>query len=223
MIFPQSHKKPATSKAGLTILPKPEASPKTFVAILRESEDYNELSSSQKMAVNEVLAELSEHLQNFHAVKSPYKLFNPSFVTQRPKLQQILNGLDVWINAEGHFEKLSEGASAFKLEVGNEGQQEAGAEKSLGKGKQPVDLEDSPQLSQFSSELVKVEGDNDSDRSEVTRPAMIKKLVAKTAKKAAEEKNKSVPFELMHCVINLRRCAAADKASFLNALNLRPA
>ncbi|CRL01258.1 CLUMA_CG014472, isoform B [Clunio marinus] len=76
--------------------------------ILQNSKNYNDLSSSQKMVVNEVLAELSKQLKLFHADSSPNKIFDSSFITQRPKLQQILIGLGVFINAEGDFEELKD-------------------------------------------------------------------------------------------------------------------
>lgn len=77
-------------------------------AILQNSKHYNDLSSSQKMIVNEVLAELSKQLKLFHADSSANKIFDSSFVTQRPKLQQILIGLGVFVNADGEFEELKD-------------------------------------------------------------------------------------------------------------------
>ena len=76
--------------------------------ILQNSKHYNDLSSSQKMVVNEVLAELSKQLKLFHADPSPNKIFDSSFVTQRPKLQQILIGLGVFVNADGEFEEIKD-------------------------------------------------------------------------------------------------------------------
>lgn len=77
-------------------------------SILQNSKHYNDLSSSQKMVVNEVLAELSKQLKLFHADSSPSKIFDSSFVTQRPKLQQILVGLGVFVNADGDFEEIKD-------------------------------------------------------------------------------------------------------------------
>lgn len=111
----------STSKVGLpNILPadprkrklerdEPVAPKKLQIStILQKSKHYNELSSSQKMVVNEVLAELSKQLKLFHADPSPNKIFDSGFVTQRPKLQQILIGLNVFVNAEGDFEEIKE-------------------------------------------------------------------------------------------------------------------
>lgn len=111
----------STSKVGLpNILPadprkrkverEEQAAPKKLQisTILQKSKHYNELSSSQKMVVNEVLAELSKQLKLFHADPSPNKIFDSGFVTQRPKLQQILIGLNVFVNAEGEFEEIKE-------------------------------------------------------------------------------------------------------------------
>lgn len=76
--------------------------------ILQNSKHYNELSSSQKMVVNEVLAELTKELKAFHANPSPIKIFDNSFITQRPKLQQVLIGLGVFVNNEGDFEEIKD-------------------------------------------------------------------------------------------------------------------
>lgn len=112
----------AANKTGLSnILPidprkrknqdlKDEATPKKLQisTILQNSKHYNELSSSQKMIVNEVLAELSKQLKLFHADSSLNKIFDAGFITQRPKLQQILIGLGVFVNADGDFEEIKE-------------------------------------------------------------------------------------------------------------------
>jgi hypothetical protein len=113
----------STSKSGLSnILPidprkrklqeKEEAlaAPKKLQisAILQNSKHYNDLSSSQKMVVNDVLAELSKQLKLFHADSTPIKKFDSSFITQRPKLQQILIGLGVFVNSDGDFEEIKE-------------------------------------------------------------------------------------------------------------------
>jgi hypothetical protein len=76
--------------------------------ILQNSKHYNELSSSQKMVVNDVLAELSKQLKLFHADQSPSKVFDTTFITNNPRLQQILIGLGVFVNAEGEFEEIKE-------------------------------------------------------------------------------------------------------------------
>jgi hypothetical protein len=79
-----------------------------ITTILRNSNHYNELSSSQKMVVNEVLAELTKELKAFHANPMPNKIFDNSFITQRPKLQQILIGLGVFVGPDGEFEDIKE-------------------------------------------------------------------------------------------------------------------
>lgn len=76
--------------------------------ILQNSKHYNELSSSQKMVVNDVLSELSKQLKLFHADQSPSKVFDTSFITSSPRLQQILIGLGVFVNAEGEFEEIKD-------------------------------------------------------------------------------------------------------------------
>lgn len=76
--------------------------------ILQNSKHYNDLSSSQKMVVNDVLSELSKQLKLFHADQSPSKVFDTTFITNNPRLQQILIGLGVFVNAEGEFEEIKE-------------------------------------------------------------------------------------------------------------------
>lgn len=76
--------------------------------ILQNSKHYNDLSSSQKMIVNDILAELSKQLKVFHSDKSSSKIFDTTFITQNPRLSQILIGLGVFVNAEGDFEEIKE-------------------------------------------------------------------------------------------------------------------
>jgi hypothetical protein len=76
--------------------------------ILQNSKHYNELSSSQKMIVNDILAELSKQLKVFHSDKSSSKVFDTTFISQNPRLSQILIGLGVFVNAEGEFEEIKE-------------------------------------------------------------------------------------------------------------------
>lgn len=76
--------------------------------ILQNSKHYNELSSSQKMIVNDILAELSKQLKVFHSDKSTSKIFDTTFISQNPRLSQILIGLGVFVNAEGEFEEIKE-------------------------------------------------------------------------------------------------------------------
>lgn len=75
-------------------------------AILRNSFHYNELGPLHKKAVNEVLDELLQQLKLFHEDPSPDKFFDSEFVAQRPKLQQILYGLNIFVNAKGEFEQV---------------------------------------------------------------------------------------------------------------------
>jgi hypothetical protein len=75
-------------------------------AILQNSWHYNELSSSQKLIVNDVLAELSKQLKAFHNDPSPSKIFDTTFISQRPRFQQALIGLGVFVNVAGEFEKM---------------------------------------------------------------------------------------------------------------------
>lgn len=76
--------------------------------ILQNSKHYNELSSSQKMIVNDILAELSKQLKVFHSDKSSSKIFDTTLISQNPRLSQILIGLGVFVNAEGEFEEIKE-------------------------------------------------------------------------------------------------------------------
>lgn len=90
--------------------PPPQSGPKKLQisTILQNSKHYNELSSSQKMVVNDVLSELSKQLKIFHADHSPSKVFDTTFITNNPRLQQILIGLGVFVNAEGEFEEIKD-------------------------------------------------------------------------------------------------------------------
>lgn len=101
---------PRKRKQQETLKDETSTTPKKLqiTSILQNSKHYNELSSSQKMVVNEVLAELSKQLKQFHADTSSSKIFDSSFITQRPKLQQILIGLGVFVNASGEFEEIKE-------------------------------------------------------------------------------------------------------------------
>lgn len=76
--------------------------------ILQNSKHYNELSSSQKMVVNDALSELSKQLKLFHGDSTPTKIFDTTIVSSNPRLQQILIGLGVFVNAEGEFEEIKD-------------------------------------------------------------------------------------------------------------------
>lgn len=76
--------------------------------ILQNSKHYNELSSSQKMIVNDVLSELSKQLKLFHGDTTPTKMFDTTIISTNPRLQQILIGLGVFVNAEGEFEEIKD-------------------------------------------------------------------------------------------------------------------
>ncbi|CAH1711525.1 unnamed protein product [Chironomus riparius] len=76
--------------------------------ILQNSKHYNELSSSQKMIVNDILAELSKQLKTFHSDKTSSKNFDTTFISQNHRLSQILIGLGVFVNAQGEFEEIKE-------------------------------------------------------------------------------------------------------------------
>lgn len=94
------HSSSSTSNAGSKRL--------QISTILQNSKHYNDLSSSQKMIVNDILAELSKQLKVFHSDKSSSKIFDTTFITQNPRLSQILIGLGVFVNAEGDFEEIKD-------------------------------------------------------------------------------------------------------------------
>lgn len=85
-----------------------------ITTILQNSQHYKDLSSSQKMVVNQLLAELSLELKRFHADPTSNKIFDSSFITQQPRLQQVLVGLNVYVNATGEFEEITE-SKTFSL------------------------------------------------------------------------------------------------------------
>ena len=76
--------------------------------ILQNSEWYKNLSSSQKMMVNQLLAELSIELKRVHSDPTPTKMFDGLFINQRPLLQQVMSNLGVFINMKGEFEEFNE-------------------------------------------------------------------------------------------------------------------
>lgn len=79
--------------------------------ILQNSEWYKNLSSSQKMMVNQLLSELSIELKRFHSDPTPTKMFDVTFFSQRTLLQQVMTNLGVFINMKGEFEEFNEIAS----------------------------------------------------------------------------------------------------------------
>ena len=85
-----------------------------ITTILQNSQHYKDLSSSQKMVVNQLLAELSLELKRFHADPTTNKIFDSTFITQQPRLQQVLVGLNVYVNATGEFEEITE-SKTFSL------------------------------------------------------------------------------------------------------------
>ncbi|CAO1442355.1 unnamed protein product [Diamesa hyperborea] len=60
------------------------------------------------MVVNQLLAELSLELKRFHADPTSNKIFDSSFITQQPRLQQVLVGLNIYVNSTGEFEEITE-------------------------------------------------------------------------------------------------------------------
>lgn len=79
-----------------------------ILTILQNSQHYKELSSTHKMVANEIVAELEKELKAFHAKPTLNKIFDLTFIFRRPKLQQVLMGLGVFVNNKGeieHFEQ----------------------------------------------------------------------------------------------------------------------
>lgn len=84
-----------------------EAAPEKQISkILYNSWHYNQLSPAEKEAVHKIIDELLEELKIFHEDTSPNKVFDYAFVAKRPQLQQILLGLNVFVNADGEFEEI---------------------------------------------------------------------------------------------------------------------
>ena len=87
--------------------------------VLRKSDWYKDLSSKQKIMVNQQLALVSTELKKYHQDKCPDKIFNLSFVIQNPMLQQVLTNLGIYIDEDGQFVELNnQSSSDFMNNVG---------------------------------------------------------------------------------------------------------
>lgn len=74
-----------------------------LLVMLQKSAWYQDLNSSSKIAVNQQLALLSAELKKFNADPSPDKVFDLTYVTHNPTLQNILTNLGVYMDENGYF------------------------------------------------------------------------------------------------------------------------
>lgn len=103
-----------------TVAIPPLASPPRSLeikTILQNSQWYKDLSSSQKMMVNQLLAEISIEMKRFHADNTPNKMFDISYVTKKPMLHQVLTNLRVFINMAGEFEEINDAPPQFSNQM----------------------------------------------------------------------------------------------------------
>lgn len=74
-----------------------------LLVMLQKSAWYQDLNSSSKINVNQQLALLSAELKKFNADPSPDKVFDLTYVTSNPSLQNILTSLGVYMDENGFF------------------------------------------------------------------------------------------------------------------------
>lgn len=98
----------AMSNAAAPVLNKPSSSQPQrshldIQNILQKSNWYKDLSSKQKIMVNQQLAIVSTELKKFHADQSDNKIFDLKFINQNNLLQEVLTNLGIYINEDGEF------------------------------------------------------------------------------------------------------------------------
>lgn len=76
--------------------------------ILQKSNWYKDLSSKQKIIVNQQMAFVSTELKKFHADPSENKIFDLKFINQNPLLQEVLTNLGIFISDDGEFVQLDQ-------------------------------------------------------------------------------------------------------------------
>lgn len=74
-----------------------------LMVMLQKSAWYQDLSSNNKIMVNQQLANLSGEIKKFNQDPSVDKVFDLTYVTSNPFLQHILTNLGVYMNENGHF------------------------------------------------------------------------------------------------------------------------
>lgn len=76
--------------------------------ILQKSIWYKDLSSKQKIIVNQQMAIVSTELKKFNADPSENKIFDLKFINQNPLLQEVLTNLGIFISDDGEFVQLDQ-------------------------------------------------------------------------------------------------------------------
>lgn len=74
--------------------------------IVQVSDWYKDLSSQQKIMVNQQIAFLVGEVKKYHQDPSPDKIFDVSIVLSNQFLQQILQKVNVLLNMDGQFEEM---------------------------------------------------------------------------------------------------------------------
>lgn len=105
----------ATSAASTTSAPAPSVLNKAprsvhldIQNILQKSNWYKDLSSKQKIVVNQQMAIVSTELKKFHADPSENKIFDLNFINQNTLLQEVLTNLGIFISDDGEFVQLDQ-------------------------------------------------------------------------------------------------------------------
>lgn len=107
-----------TAQSNATAVPPPssvlnKAQPQRSVHldiqnILQKSNWYKDLSSKQKIIVNQQMAIVSTELKKFNADPSENKIFDLKFINQNPLLQEVLTNLGIFISDDGEFVQLDQ-------------------------------------------------------------------------------------------------------------------
>ncbi|XP_026478948.1 protein suppressor of sable-like isoform X2 [Ctenocephalides felis] len=94
-------------KRKVEIVEVPNLSPKASVldiqVVLQTSDWYKELSTNQKIMVNQQLAAVSGLLKQFNQDKNPNKIFDLAPIKSNPILCSILHNLGIYLTENGQF------------------------------------------------------------------------------------------------------------------------
>jgi hypothetical protein len=81
-------------------------------SVIHKNNWYKDLSSKQKIMVNQQLALLSMEMKKFHQDPNPDKVFDLSCVVTNSVLQDVLLNLGIYINDSGNFIEVSDDDSS---------------------------------------------------------------------------------------------------------------
>jgi hypothetical protein len=77
-------------------------------SVIQKSLWYKDLSSKQKIMVNQQLALLSTEMKKFHQDQNPDKVFDLSFIVVNQYLQDVLLNLGIYIDDSGNFIEIND-------------------------------------------------------------------------------------------------------------------